>query len=177
MKILITGNPEYIGLAQGISTVLKDHDLEFIGRHNDWDIRDFDKVADYAKDFDVFINSLYIPNQGQTVLLDKVYEKFNKGHIINISSTVVYWNNGDDDYNDDKAALEKHSKKLSNKCCWGNSNIKVSCVAYGPLDSKSKKESVQNKISLTDAANAIKFIIESKDANINYIVIDPIQTN
>jgi len=178
MKILVTGNPSYQGLAQGIYTALNDpldYEVEFIGRHNGWDLRNFDLVADYAKDFDVFINSLYIPNQGQAILLDKVYEKFKQGHIINISSTVVYWDNGEVQYNNDKSHLEKHSKKLSNECCWNNSNIKVSCIAYGPLDSESKKLDTQNKISLIEAGNIIKFVIESSNCNINYLVVDPIQ--
>ena len=63
MRILVTGNPNYKGLCKGIYEAYNHNFVEFIGRWNDWDLGDFEKVANYAKDFDVFVNSqlgLYI---------------------------------------------------------------------------------------------------------------------
>lgn len=132
MKILVTGNPNYEGLAKGIAQAMSNYNIEFIGRHNGWKMNDYDTIAEKAIEYDVFVNSLYIPDEGQTQLLDKVYNRFEKGHIINISTTSVYWNNGSVKYLREKGSLETYSKKLSNKSSWENSPIKVSCIAYGP---------------------------------------------
>ena len=61
MRILVTGNPNYKGLCKGIYEAYNHNFVEFIGRWNDWDLGDFEKVANYAKDFDVFVNSQYGP--------------------------------------------------------------------------------------------------------------------
>ena len=60
-RILVTGNPNYEGLCKGIFEAYNHNRVEFIGRHNGWDMNDAEKVANYAKDFDVFVNSLYGP--------------------------------------------------------------------------------------------------------------------
>ena len=86
-RILVTGNPNYEGLCKGIFEAYNHNRVEFIGRHNGWDMNDAEKVANYAKDFDVFVNSLYGPDGQQNKILEAVYSKFEKGHIINISST------------------------------------------------------------------------------------------
>ena len=45
MKVLVTGNPNYKGLAYGIQQALDgtEHTVEFMGRWNDWNIRQTDK--------------------------------------------------------------------------------------------------------------------------------------
>ena len=94
MKIVVTGNPNYEGLCKGIYEAYNHNFVEFIGRYNGWDLTDFDKVAEYVKDHNVFVNSQYGPNGEQVELLHKVYEKFNGEHIVNISSTTSYWGDG-----------------------------------------------------------------------------------
>tara|TARA_B100002019_G_C21177535_1_gene551919 strand:- start:280 stop:816 length:537 start_codon:yes stop_codon:yes gene_type:complete len=176
MKILVTGNPSYEGLAKGIAQAMPDYNIDFIGRHNGWRMNDYDTIADKAVEYDVFVNSLYIPSEGQTVLLDKVYNKFEKGHIINISTTSVYWNNGSEKYLREKGSLEAYSKKLSNKSSWENSPIKVSCIAYGPLDSESQLDKPGKKISLKEAGSIVKFLVDQPaEINTHYICLDPIQ--
>ena len=49
-RILVTGNPNYEGLCKGIFEAYNHNRVEFIGRHNGWDMNDAEKVANYAKD-------------------------------------------------------------------------------------------------------------------------------
>ena len=179
MKILITGNPNYAGLAHGLSTVLKDHDLMFLSRSLGNNLLDVSAIAEYSKDFDVFINNTYIPNNGQLALLDAVYSVGAVTQIVNVSSTSVYWENiRNIDYYSDKCALEQRSKFLSNQCAEHGNSIRISCIAYGMLDSESKrvKSPDRNKIDLIVAAKYIGMLIESdRSINIPYICLDPIQ--
>mgnify|MGYP006225815123 FL=1 len=67
---------------------------------------------------------------------------------------------------------------MSNDSCWGNSNIKVSNIAFGQLNSQSQKERKdnRNKISLRQAGEFVKWVIDSPaDINIHYMAMDPIQ--
>ena len=193
MKIIVTGNSNYEGLCKGIKQVFGPN-VEFIGRWNGWDLTDLDAVADYVKDFDIFINSQYGSNGEQIGLLKKVYAIFKGKHIINISSTSAYWANVSDitkpldqpedfpkfdaeNYVKNKTALDEASKELCKNTCWGTNKIRISNIAYGQLASKYQllRNNV-NKISLTQAANIIKWVIDSPDnLNVHYVSVDPIQ--
>jgi NAD(P)-dependent dehydrogenase (short-subunit alcohol dehydrogenase family) len=193
MKIIVTGNPNYEGLCKGIKQVFGPN-VEFIGRWNGWNVTDLDAVADYVKDFDIFINSQYGSNGEQITLLKKVYAIFKGKHIINISSTSAYWANVSDttkpldqpedfpkfdveNYVKNKTALDEASKELCKNTCWGTNKIRISNIAYGQLASKYQllRNNV-NKISLTQAANIVKWVIDSPDnLNVHYVSVDPIQ--
>ena len=180
MRIIVTGNPNYKGLCHGIREAYNHNFVEFIGRWNDWDLTDYDKVADHVKDYDVFVNSQYGPNGEQVDLLNAVYNKFETGHIINISSSAAYWNNGREDYLKNKKALEHRSKELSKISCWGETPIRVSCISFGELGSESQlsRNDERRKISLIAAGNLVKYVIDSpRTTNLHYITLDPIQTN
>ena len=182
MRILITGNPNYKGLCQGIYEAYNKNNIEFIGRHNGWDISDYEKVADYVKDFDVFVNSLYGPNGEQVRLLKSVYDKFEQGHIINISSTSSYWGDGPspEKYIKNKTELDDLSKSLCRNVCWNGSRIRISNIAFGQLNSKSQqnRQDGRKKISLVEAGKFVQWVINSpKTLNIHYIALDPIQTD
>ena len=71
MKILATGNPNYDGLCSGINSTLDN--VDFIGRWNNWNMEDFDAIGEKAKDYDVFINSQFGPNDLQLHILNSVY--------------------------------------------------------------------------------------------------------
>ena len=178
MRILVTGNPNYKGLCKGIYEAYNHNFVEFIGRWNDWDLGDFEKVANYAKDFDVFVNSQYGPNGEQVELFNAVYDKFEEGHIVNISSTSAYWNNGPEDYLKNKKQLDYISKQKSQIACWGNTPIRVSNIAFGQVESKTQEQrDNKNKISLEEAGKLVKWVIDSpRDMNFHYIALDPIQT-
>jgi hypothetical protein len=92
MRILVTGNPNYEGLCKGIYEAYNHNFVEFIGRWNGWNMNDSNAIADKAADYDVFVNSQYGPDGQQLDILNAVYDKFDTGHIINISSTSAYWN-------------------------------------------------------------------------------------
>jgi len=179
MKILVTGNPNYDGLCKGINSVLDN--VDFIGRWNGWNMLDFDAIAEKAKNYDVFINSQFGPNDLQLHILNAVYKKFEKGHIINIGSSSAYWKDGSpNDYIETKSKLEERSKELSNYVCWGDTRIRVSCIGYGQLNSQSQKQRDDGriKIDLFDSAKVIKWIIDSPSYyNLHYIALDAIQTS
>jgi len=193
MKIIVTGDPNYEGLCKGIKQVFGPN-VEFIGRWNGWDVTNLDAIADYVKDFDIFINSQYGSNGEQISLLKKVYAIFKGKHIINISSTSAYWEKKSDttkpldqledfpessaeNYVKNKTALDEASKELCKNTCWGTNKIRISNIAYGQLASKYQllRNNV-NKISLTQAANIVKWVIDSPDnLNVHYVSVDPIQ--
>lgn len=179
MKILITGNPNYSGLCKGLSRVLETYDVTFISRSLGYDLSDIHNVTKYAANYDVLINSTNIPNDGQLILLDSVYDSWTQGHIINVSTTSVYWNNKNNlEYYNSKLKLEERSKQLSNRSIEDNKKVKVSCVAFGQLDTESQRSrnDGRNKIDLEVAAQYVKFLIDlPKNVNINYLCIDPIQ--
>ena len=193
MKIVVTGNPNYEGLCKGIYKTFGP-DVEFIGRWNGWDVTDLDAVADYVKDFDVFVNSQYGPNGEQIQLLEKVYPIFKGDHIVNISSTTSWWDKvwdttkpmdliegfPEDDqarYFQNKMNLDIMARKLSKNVCWGTNKIRISNIAFGQLASKYKvQKNHVNKISLTQAASIVKWVIDSPtNMNVHYIAVDPIQ--
>ncbi len=178
MRVLITGNPNYQGLCRGIVHTSESF-TKCIGRWNGWDINDAESIADYAKDFDIFVNSQYGPDGQQLKILKAVYKKFGTGHIINISSTSSYWNDGSpEDYIKNKKELDEYSQQLGKNICWGDAPIRVTNIAFGQLDSAGKKRKTKNKISLEDAGRIVKWVIDSPTTyNIHYISLDPIQTS
>lgn len=194
MRIIVTGNPNYEGLCKGIYEAYNHNRVEFIGRWNGWDVTNLDAIADYIKDFDIFVNSQYGPNGEQVTLLEKVYPIFNGSHIINISSTSAFWNKVSDtsqplekpegfpefsaeNYVKNKTALDERAKELCKNTCWGTNKIRISNIAFGQLRSKYKiqKDDI-NKISLLQAGKMVKWVIDSPtDLNLHYIAMDPIQ--
>ena len=179
MRILVTGNPNYEGLCKGIYEAYNHNFVEFIGRWNGWDLTDFEKVSDYAINYDVFVNSQYGPNGEQVEIFKAVYDKFKEGHIINISSTSAYWNNGTKEYLKNKKMLDFVSKGKSEIACWGNTPIRVTNIAFGQLNSKQQQHrDNKNKISLEEAGKLVKWVIDSpRSMNLHYLAVDPIQTD
>jgi NADP-dependent 3-hydroxy acid dehydrogenase YdfG len=159
--------------------VLKEHDLTFISRGLGHNLLDIDSIVEYSTEFDIFINSTNIPNKGQTRLLSKLYEANTLKHIINISTTSVYWNNQKNlQYYEDKLELETLSKQLSVDCIESGKTLRVSCIAFGALNSDKKQQNPTGRklMDLDQAAFYVKMIVESPETiNINYICLDPIQ--
>ena len=193
-RIIMTGNPNYEGLCKGVYQAYSQNRVEFIGRWNGWDVNNLDAIADYIKDFDVFINSQYGPGGEQITLLKKVYPIFKGNHIINISSTSSYWGKvadtskpldapegfpefSQENYVKNKTALDEESKKLCKYVCWGTNKIRISNIAFGQLRSKYKiQKDNKNKISLLQAGQMVKWVVDSPtNMNLHYIAMDPIQ--
>lgn len=181
MRIIVTGNPGFEGLCYGLESVLQSYDVTYISRSNGYDLTNIEAMTDIIKDYDILINSTHIPDDGQLNLLNKVYSAWNSGHIINVSTTSVYWNNQKKPkYYEQKLRLEQRSKELSNQSAEFGHNVRVSCIAFGALDTPEKRKSNdgRSKMNVITAANYIKMIIDSpKEININYICLDPRQTN
>lgn len=180
MRIVITGNPNYNGLSHGLKNVLQGYDITFLSRSLGHDLSDINTITDIIKDYDVFVNSTNIPNDGQLKLLDSVYSVWDVGYIINVSTTSVYWNNQKNiDYYTQKLKLENRSKELSNQSVEHGNNIRVSCISFGELDTVSQRNrnDNRNKLNLLQAASYVKMLIESPSyLNINYICLDPKQS-
>jgi len=182
MKVLVTGNPNYKGLAHGIQQALEgtEHTVEFIGRFNGWSLRETDRIADHAKDFDVFVNSQYGQTGEQQNILSDVYDKFEKGHIINLGSTKEYWRDKEDAYTENKIELHNLSKERCKWHCWGNSEIKMTYISFGNLASESQlaRNDGKVKIDLKQAGEYIKWIMEQPaNINLHYLALDPVQTD
>ena len=180
MKILITGNPSFNSLCWGLERQLHNHSLKFISRGLGFDLSNTDNVVSAVNDYEIFVNSTHIPDNGQLKILNKLKEVGYQGHVVNISTTSVYWENlSKPKYYYDKLELEKRSKELSNEFCYGQSSLRVSCIAFGSLDSEEKRSNgdpAKKRINLDTAAFYVKALIESSpDININYICLDPIQ--
>ena len=114
---------------------------------------------------DVFVNSPHGPNGEQVELLDAVYEKFDSGHIINISSTsspTGVMVSSPKNYVQNKTLLDGRSKRLAKNVCWGDSKIRISNIAFGlTKQPKSKnKDDTRHKISLLQAGKYVKWVID-----------------
>jgi hypothetical protein len=180
MKILVTGNPNYSGLCSGIKEVLHGRDITYISRSNGYDLTNVESIVDLATGYDIFVNSTNIPNNGQLSLLNSIYNSWTSGQIINVSTTSVFWNNRKNiNYYQNKLLLEERSRELSNLSVELGTGPRVSCIAFGELDTESQRlrNDSRNKMMLITAATYIKVLIDSPPAvNINYLCVDPIQT-
>jgi hypothetical protein len=179
MKILVTGSYNYDGLCSGLKEVLYDRDVTYVSRSNGYDLTDIDSIVELTKGYDIFVNSLNIPNNGQLKLLNSVYDRWSSGHIINISTTSVFWNNQKNiEYYHNKSLLEQRSKELSNLSIETGQGPRVSCIAFGALDTASQrlKNDGRTKMSVVTAAIYVKLLIDSPPTtSINYLCLDPIQ--
>ena len=179
-KILITGNKNY-GIARSLYALYPD--ATFASRESGFDLTnsvDQNKLAEIAIEYDVFINCSALWKFNQTVLLDTVYkkciEKNHRLHIICIGSTTDRVKNGKAWlYNAEKKALRDYCNTLALGGVWG-SGPKVTYISFGTLDNNQHKHSDRRCMSIDDAAQYIKWIIDQPTTiNINEISIDPMQ--
>lgn len=180
MKIFVTGNPNYDGLCSGLKEVLYDRDVTYASRNFGQDLTDIDSIVELAQGYDILVNSTNIPNNGQIKLLNSVYDRWTSGHIINVSTTSVFWNNQKNiEYYYNKFLLENRSRELSNLSIETGKGPKVSCIAFGALDTTSQrlKNDGRIKMPVVTAATYVKLLIDSPSTvSISYLCLDPIQT-
>jgi NAD(P)-dependent dehydrogenase (short-subunit alcohol dehydrogenase family) len=189
MKILITGSPNY-GIASALNNLLSaNHELTFIGkRFNGSDLTyevEMTKLAVASLNYDVFINNSRLSNYAQIRLFEKVYTTWlrnNKtnGRIINVGSTVDIASDKVLQYGAEKAALKRISEQAGQACVFRKSNIKVTYLSMGWVDTPIVNEHLPNvkKHSVDEIAEAIRFIIEYpySNTNISEIRLEPIQS-
>lgn len=182
MKTLITGNKNY-GLAKAVSEVLP---CSFASRSNGFDLcnsTDRQRLAEESLNYDVFINCAALWRFNQTLVLQDVWNLWEKnahqGHIINIGSTAdvatkaTAWA-----YPIEKKALREQSANLALMSVWSNTNIRVSYISLGSLDTDKvkKKHPDRTRMSLQQAAEMIAWVVNSPNSlNINSLHVDPIQ--
>lgn len=116
-KILITGNPANARtLASGFAKIYPD--ATFISKSNGWDLSDFsdqsvDRLLNFFKNFNTFINASYIGPLVQTKLLDIYWQSQKYADVFNFGSTHEYDGLGDLEYSQSKIALRNRSLELN----------------------------------------------------------------
>jgi NADP-dependent 3-hydroxy acid dehydrogenase YdfG len=186
MKIIISGNPEY-GVAQGINSVLSsEHELTFCSRKNGYDLTKDEgrhKLVSKSLETDVFINNSALWRFNQTVLAEVIWQAWTdagkSGHIINMGSTADRLNRGGNwTYPVEKGALRHHSLDQA-LATLGGSNIKVTYIAYGFVNTPSVERKHPDKLKHTseEIARLVKWVLDYPipTTNIMELIVDPIQ--
>lgn len=181
-KILIAGNSNY-GLAEGLRESLKDHELTFVSRNSGYDLTKVDnqtRFADLAVEYDVVILCSALWKFNQTLLLEATYKKLKafgkRTHIVCIGSTTDRVMKATDWlYNAEKKALRDYCNSLGLNGVW-NEGPRVSLISFGTLDNMQAKHPGRKTITVHDAANYVKWLVEQPAyLHINEISIDPLQ--
>jgi short-subunit dehydrogenase len=179
--VCITGSPR-AGLAGALYKIYPD--ATFISRSSSGvDLTSAEGQVYCARTaalHEVFINCAALWKFSQTVLLEAVQKAAvdkNPGlHIVNVGSTTDRVKNGRAWlYNAEKKALRDYSNTLSIRGVW-ESGPKVSYVSFGTLSNNQHKHPDRRVMSLEDAAQYIKWVIDQPSQfNVNEISIDPMQ--
>mgnify|MGYP003631514583 FL=1 len=179
--MIITGNKNE-GVSSALATLYPD--AEFISRSTGYDFGkkvDMERCAEAVIAHDVFINCSALFRFNQTSLLDIVYKKcileHHNCHIINIGSTTDRVKKGGAWlYNAEKKALKDYSNTLGLTGVWAK-GPKISYISFGTLDNNQEKHPDRKCMSMSDAADYIKWIVDQPThLNINELSIDPMQS-
>lgn len=185
-KILLTGNTGY-GLAAAIKNILEEENIiDTVSRSNGYDLTKEDiinTVALNSLNYDIFINNSALYHFYQTWLFDTVWKTWknsNKsGYIINIGSTTDRTTKGSEwIYQIEKKSLREISNTRSLLSVWGETNIRVTYISFGSLNTPKVIDKHPERILLDTekAAYYIKWLIDQPEhININEISIDAIQ--
>jgi NAD(P)-dependent dehydrogenase (short-subunit alcohol dehydrogenase family) len=179
----MTGNPTY-GLAEKFNIVCPG--TQFASRVNNHDLCSKQgriTVAQESLKYDVFINSSALYQFNQSLVLETVWktwkENNKQGHIINIGSTVDRSTKGAEwIYPQEKKALKSMSHQYAMLGIWGGTNIKVSYISFGSLETTKVKTKHPDRtlMNVIQAAEYIKWVIDAPiNININELHMDPIQ--
>ena len=163
MKILCSGNPSDMTVANGISKIFDN--AEFASRTTGYDLRFWDKGSkshfqNNISNYDVFINASFICGWGQHQLLETTFYEWERlgihGHIINIGSTSEWEgvNSEFGTYTVQKQALQSRSLQLNNV-----SGIKTTHMVIGGINDGKKEH--RNWMPPADIAKTIKWILNN----------------
>lgn len=179
-KILITGNKNF-GLAAELYNLYPN--ATFASRTTGFDLTSADgqaKLAKFALDYDIFINSSALWKFNQTIVLDAVYKQCiqNKKDmkIICIGSTTDRVKKGGSWlYNAEKKALRDYCNTLSINGVW-QGGPKVTLISFGSLSNVQEKHPDRTCMNIEAAAKYIQWVVnQPAEFHINEISIDPIQ--
>ena len=120
LRVLCTGNPLDRGIAMATKKVFPN--AEFISRTNGFDLsfpnaKDEQKFREKLKDYNLFINNVFVRQGVQEYLLRIVREEWTEGHVFNIGSLDEHkkWAGNDLPYTLDKLKLRESSLELGNE--------------------------------------------------------------
>jgi hypothetical protein len=155
-KILCTGNPNDVGLAQSIRLIFPT--AEFISRANGYDFFDPStehKFRSRLNAYDVFINYSWVGCGIQEKLLRIVAAEWSTGHVINIGSTnedSMVLSKSEPEYTNDKLKLRQASLELNNE------HFKTTHVVVGGFQATS----IGSKLNMDPIkiAKTIKWVLE-----------------
>jgi hypothetical protein len=182
-KVLVAGNSSF-GLAEGIKNVMSEYDITFLSRSSGYDLtraEDQQRFAEAALGYDVVIFCSALWKFNQTVLLETAYKKAKaagaKPHYVAIGSTTDRVMKATDWlYNAEKKALRDYCNSLGLNGVW-NSGPRVSYISFGSLENVQAKHPDRKTLTIQDAANYIKWLIEQPAyLHVNEVSIDPLQT-
>jgi hypothetical protein len=153
-KILCTGNPNDVGLAQCIQSLYPD--AKFLSRSNGYDFtKDIDnKFRELLTEYNVFINYSWVSLGVQEKLLRIVAEEWASGHVFNIGSTNEdnpLLTQAEPEYTASKLQLRKASLELNNE------HFKTTHIVVGGFWRPTTINKTMNPINI---ANTIKWVLE-----------------
>lgn len=188
-SIIVSGNPNY-GL--GSSLYKKFPDAKFCSRssggYDFFNNDDMERFAEETKDFDVYISCSCLYHFQQTLLLGKVWKKWNeikkKGQIIVFGSTadwgVKVWM-----YPTEKKTLKDFCRRFGGAASGGGPNlfpgngIRITYVAPGMLDLPKQREKYSPDLAKLDTdylCGVVDWLInQPENINIYEISMDPVQ--
>jgi hypothetical protein len=159
MKIICTGNPQHIGIANAINQIFPD--TVFVSRSNGFDLstdRGLEKFKDYVKEFDVLINNAYVSQGTQLKILEIVKQQWQTGHVFNIGSL--------DEYplyskvNPRSSAENNKLKELG--LTYNSDNFKVTHITVGIFKSSIKPRTLElDVLEPKQIVSAIKWVLEA----------------
>lgn len=131
-KIICTGNPKGIGIAQEIKKLYPD--TYFVSRDSGFDLKTVDGVTKLKRilpDYNVLVNSTYIDTGFQQSLLEYTRSVWDTGYVFNIGSIDEYkkFNTKNNKWYQIKNDLKEMGLKLTDE------NFKVTHITVGGFQS------------------------------------------
>jgi hypothetical protein len=163
IKLICTGNPRKIGIAQSISK--KFPDATFIHLSNGYDLTTVEgqnKFRSIIKNYNVFVNVSQLSNNSQEILLRIAHQEGMQGHVFNIGSIAEYkrWEWYDKNYTDEKRSLREASLELCSEF------FKTTHIIVGGFQDSSNSD--PDRMDPVEIVKSIEFILES---NVNIPII------
>lgn len=172
-KILCTGNPEHIGIAQEIKKIFPDAD--FISRSNGYDLstpEGIDKLKEILKNYNVFINNAHIGRNVQSLILSIIRTEWTMGHVFNIGTIDEYkkWLPANPENYKEANELKELGLLLTDE------NFKVTHMTVGAFKSSSKPQGIKYGMDPKHIALTINWVLNA-DFQIPVIGVEQLTDN
>lgn len=156
LKILSTGNPTKLGIANQLSKEFPNCNFIFQSMGVDLSTEDGQNYfKSIIPNYNVFVNISNIKNNTQEKLLKLAHESGMKGHIFNIGSIAEYkkWEWYNTEYTNEKRQLRETSLNLCSE------NFKTTHIIVGGF--QDYENSDLNRMDPKEVVNIIKYILSS----------------